>query len=97
VIDRRSMVFDDKPKPKKDSAPKVESKERALTPDDEAYWAGGPRQAEEKQAALPPPAHMQERPGCGCRIEGPASAASGWGFAALALGLLARRSRRQAA
>jgi MYXO-CTERM domain-containing protein len=98
VIDRRSMVFDDKPKAKKDGAPKAEeSKERELTPDDAAYWAGGPREPEEKTAPLPPPAHMQERPGCGCRIQGPAQSAPAWGFAALALGLLARRSRRRAA
>jgi MYXO-CTERM domain-containing protein len=96
VIDRRSMVFDDKPKPKKEGAAKAESKERELTPDDEAYWSGGPKQPEEKQAALPPPAHMQERPGCGCRMQGPASAAPGWGLAGLALGLFARRGRRQA-
>jgi MYXO-CTERM domain-containing protein len=98
VIDRRSMVFEDKPKPKKeDSAAKPESKERELTPDDEAYWAGGPKQPEEKRAALPPPAHLQDRPGCGCRLEGTASVAPAWGFAALALSLLVRRSRRSAA
>jgi MYXO-CTERM domain-containing protein len=97
VIDRRSMVFDDKPKAKKEgSAPKADSKERELTPDDAAFWAGGPKEPEEKRAPLPPPAHMQERPGCGCRIPGPVSAAPGWGFLALALGLLARRGRRQA-
>jgi MYXO-CTERM domain-containing protein len=98
VIDRRSMVFDDKPKAKKDGAPKAaESKERELTPDDPGYWAGGPKQPEEKTAPLPPPAHMQERPGCGCRIQGPTRSAPAWGFAALALGLLVRRGRRQAA
>lgn len=98
VIDRRSMVFEDKPKPKKeDSAPKQESRERELTPDDEAYWAGGPKQPEEKRAPLPPPAHLQDRPGCGCRLEGSTSAAPAWGFVALALSLLARRARAFAA
>jgi MYXO-CTERM domain-containing protein len=98
VIDRRSMVFDDKPKAKKDGPPKAEeSRERELTPDDPGYWAGGPKQSEEKTAPLPPPAHMQERPGCGCRIQGPTPAAPAWGFAALALGLLVRRGRRRAA
>ncbi len=95
VIDRRSMVFEDKPKPKKsDAAPKAEtSQERELTPDDEAFWAGGGKGPEEKQAPLPPPAHLQERPGCGCRVDGSASGSSGFALAALALGLLARRRR----
>jgi MYXO-CTERM domain-containing protein len=94
VIDRRSMVFEDKPKAKKDSAAtKAQSEERELSPDDEAYWAGGPKEPEEKRAPLPPPAHMQERPGCGCRIQGPTTVAPGWGLAALALGLLVRRRR----
>lgn len=97
VIDRRSMVFDDKPKAKKDSSPRAEeSKERELTPDDPGYWAGGPKQSEEKTAPLPPPAHMQERPGCGCRLQGPSDSVSAWGFAGLAFGLLVRRARRQA-
>src|SRR5688572_8614857 len=58
VIDRRSMVFDDKPKEKKEGgdAPKAAAaEERELTPDDDAYWAGGPKTAEEKTAPLPPP------------------------------------------
>lgn len=98
VIDRRSMVFEDKPKPKKDdSAPKAESKERELTPDDEAYWAGGPQRPEEQRAPLPPPAHLQERPGCGCRLDGTTSVAPAWGFAALALSLFVRRARRSPA
>lgn len=95
VIDRRSMVFEDKPRPKKDADAKAAPEEKQLTPDDEAYWAGGPRQPEEKQAALPPPAHLQERPGCGCRLESSASAAQGWGFVALAAALGARRARRR--
>ncbi len=95
VIDRRSMVFDDKPKPKQESgAPKAEDKERELTPDDAAYWAGGPKQPEEKKAPLPPPAHMQERPGCGCRVGGPSTAAPAWALAALGLCLFVRRVRQ---
>jgi MYXO-CTERM domain-containing protein len=95
VIDRRSMVFDDKPKPKKDDgAPKAAAAaERELTPDDPAYWSGGPKQPDEKTAALPPPAHMQDRPGCGCRVGEPSAAAPAWAVAALGLCLLARRRR----
>jgi hypothetical protein len=97
VIDRRSMVFNDKPKEKKDSdANEAAASQAELSPDDEAFWAGGPKQAEEKQAALPPPAHLQERPGCGCRImSSPESSAPGWSFAALGLGLLVRRCTRE--
>jgi MYXO-CTERM domain-containing protein len=96
VIDRRSMVFDDKPKEKKeDKAPKAATQEQELTPDDDAYWAGGPRQAEEKQAPLPPPAHLQDKPGCGCRVGGTSDAAPAWGFVALGLCLLARRAPKR--
>jgi hypothetical protein len=97
VIDRRSMVFNDKPKEKKaGDAKKAAATDTELTPDDEAFWAGGPKQAEEKQAPLPPPAHLQDRPGCGCRIiSSPGSAAPGWSFAALGLGLLVRRCTRE--
>src|SRR5688572_33066845 len=95
VIDRRSMVFDDKPKPKKDEgAPKAAaSEERELTPDDAAFWSGGPRQPEEKTAPLPPPAHLQEKPGCGCRVAAPTANAPAWGLCLLGLCLLARRAR----
>jgi hypothetical protein len=97
VIDRRSMVFEDKPKPKKEAEAKpAASQEEELSPDDPGYWAGGPKEPEEKKSALPPPAHMQERPGCGCRLEGAASPAPAWGFLALAAGLCARRLRRRA-
>jgi hypothetical protein len=96
VIDRRSMVFEEKPKPKKDAEAKAAApEEKELSPDDPGYWAGGPKEAEEKQAPLPPPAHMQERPGCGCRLESSTSAAQGWGFVALAASLCARRFRRR--
>lgn len=93
VIDRRSMVFDDKPKAKKDEAPKAEKPvEKELNPDDPEFWAGGPTQAEEKQSALPPPAHMQERPGCGCRVGEESSAdVSAWALGMLVLGLWGRR------
>lgn len=95
VIDRRSMVFDDKPKPKKDAEAKAaKPEEKELTPDDPGYWAGGPKEPEEKKAPLPPPAHMQERPGCGCRLESSTSTAPGWAFVALAASLCARRARR---
>jgi len=95
VIDRRSMVFDDKPKPKKDDAvaKAAAAEEKELTPDDDAYWAGGPRQPEEKTAPLPPPAHMQEKPGCGCRVGAPGANAPAWGLGLLGLCLLARRAR----
>lgn len=92
VIDRRSVVFEDKPKPKKEAeATAAAPEEKELTPDDAAYWEGGPKEPEEKQAPLPPPAHLQERPGCGCRLASPASAHAGWGMLALAASLLLRR------
>jgi len=95
VIDRRSMVFDDKPKEKKDSAPKeAKPEEKELTPDDDAFWAGGPRQAEEKTAPLPPPAHLQEKPGCGCRVGGASDATPAWALLGLGVCLLARRVRQ---
>lgn len=98
VIDRRSIVFEDKPKAKSDDAPKaLEPQERELTPDDPAYWAGGPTEPEQKRAPLPPPAHMQERPGCGCRLESSTSAAPAWAVVGLAAALLARRARRRGA
>lgn len=93
VIDRRSMVFDDKPKQKKEEAKAAQPEEKELTPDDPAYWSGGPREAEEKQSPLPPPAHMQERPGCGCRVASPERAAPGWGILALFAPLLLLRRR----
>lgn len=97
VIDRRSMVFEDKPKPKKEEPKAQAAEERELTPDDPEYWAGGSKAPEEKQSPLPPPAHMQERPGCGCRVGGASSAGvSGWALALLALGVLGRRRRSAA-
>jgi len=97
VIDRRSMVFDEKAKDKKasEAAPKAAAaEERELTPDDDAYWAGGPKQPEEKTAPLPPPAHLQEKPGCGCRVAGGADGGARVGVLALGLGLALLRARR---
>lgn len=96
VIDRRSVVFDEKPK--KDEKPKTEEAaaptENELSPEDDAFWAGGSRAPEEKTAPLPPPAHLQDRPGCGCRMASPeGSAAAGLALGALALALAARRRR----
>ena len=99
VIDRRSMVFDDKPKDKKPAeaaAPKAGAAEQELTPDDDAYWAGGTRQPEEKTAPLPPPAHLQEKPGCGCRVGGGESGGASVGLLVLGVGLALRRARRRA-
>jgi hypothetical protein len=97
VIDRRSMVFEDKPKPKKEAEAKAAaSTQEELTPDDPGYRSGGPKEPEEKQAPLPPPAHMQDRPGCGCRLESSTWAAQGWGWVALVGALGARRLRRRA-
>ena len=96
VIDRRSMVFDDKPKKKEPEAKAAKPEEKELTPDDAAFWAGGPKQPEEKTAPLPPPAHLQERPGCGCRLTSAASPAHGWAFATLAALFFGRRARRRA-
>jgi len=96
IVDRRSVVFDDKPKekPKKEAAPAPEEKE--LSPEDDAFWAGGPKKPEEKTAALPPPASLQEKPGCGCRLGGEHSQAASLGLMALGLALVTRRARRAA-
>jgi MYXO-CTERM domain-containing protein len=94
IVDRRSVVFDDKPKPKKDDAAATKAQAEAepeLTPDDDAFWAGGSKPPAEKSSPLPPPAHMQDNPACGCRVTGQGSVSSGWALGALALGLLARR------
>jgi MYXO-CTERM domain-containing protein len=93
VIDRRSMVFDEKPKPKAEGSakPAEAAPARELTPDDDAFWAGGSKPPAEKQSPLPPPAHMQDKPGCGCRVGGDGSKASGWALAALGAALVVRR------
>ncbi|MEY2931217.1 MAG: hypothetical protein RL033_1966 [Pseudomonadota bacterium] len=98
VVDRRSVVFDDKPK--KDAKPKTEEAapaEKELSPEDDAFWAGGSRAPDdEKRSPLPPPAHLQEKPGCGCRMAAPQSNTAGVALAALALVLVTRRARRAA-
>lgn len=79
VIDRRSMVIAErKKKPASESGATSKAAEAPeLTPDDDAYWEGGGRDVEGPAAALPPPAHLREKPGCGCRVAGE-SATSGF-------------------
>lgn len=95
IVDRRSVVFDEKPK--QDAKPKTEEAaapaEQELSPEDDAFWAGGSRAPEEKTAPLPPPAHLQDRPGCGCRMAASQSNAACLALGALALVLAARRRR----
>jgi hypothetical protein len=93
VIDRRSMVFDEKKPKKSDDAPAKEAKaeEKELSPEDDAFWAGGKSTPEEKTAPLPPPAHLQDRPGCGCRVGASPSSLSSTLLAALAMCVLLRR------
>jgi hypothetical protein len=98
IVDRRSVVFDDK---KKEDKPKAEAAaapaEQELSPEDDAFWAGGPRNQEEKTAPLPPPAHLQDRPGCGCRLGPQQAGAASWALTGLGLALFARRSRARRA
>jgi len=95
IVDRRSVVFDDKPKEKpKKQAAAPEQKE--LSPEDDAFWAGGPKTPEEKTAPLPPPASLQEKPGCGCRLGSEHSNAASLALTALGLLLVTRRARRSA-
>lgn len=102
VIDRRSMVFDTKnsdEKAKKDreakNAAAEEEFEQRENPDSDEFWSGGPKEAETREEPLPPPAHMQEKPGaCGCAVPGAARDGSGLIPWILALGVLLRRRRR---
>lgn len=96
IVDRRSVVFDDKPKakPKTDPAAAPAPEQKELTPEDEAFWQGGPKNQDEKPKPLPPPASLQEKPGCGCRMGGEHSNSASLGLAALGLALLTRRVRR---
>ena len=98
IVDRRSVVFDEKPK--KDDKPKSEEAaapaEKELSPEDEAFWQGGSSSQEEKTAPLPPPAHLQDRPGCGCRMAAPQASSASLALGALALVLFTRRARRAA-
>lgn len=98
VIDRRSMVIGEKKKPS-GSTKGSEAKAPAppeLTPDDEAYWEGGARDVEGPGDALPPPAHLRKKPGCGCRVgESPSrGAAQVVPFSLAALWWLRRRGSR---
>lgn len=70
VLDRRSMDFSaPKSEPKKEEEVPKAAAEAALTPEDDAFWQGGQAASAEPRAALPPPAHLAERPGgCGCRV-----------------------------
>ena len=101
VIDRRAMVFggEKKKEDKKEKDEAAKPTAREYSPDDPAYWEGGPTEPAPKEEELPPPASMKDRPGgCGCRVVGQdADAASRphWGIALL-LGvcLLLRRTQR---
>lgn len=96
VIDRRAMVFSDEKKPKKEEAKTEEpQKAREYSPDDPAYWEGGPKEPAAKEEDRPPPASMREG-GCGCRVSD--ASVSNAGLAALlligiCLGLRRRASR----
>ncbi len=101
VIDRRSMVFDTSKadaKKKKDKEAEnqaaIDEYEQRENPDSEEFWAGGPEEPEAEEDPLPPPAHMQEKPGaCGCRVVGESRAPAGLGWLGLLLGLaFVRRS-----
>lgn len=96
VVDRRAMVFSDKKKEAPSSAATGEQKpvKRELSPDDPEYWAGGKNKPAPEDKPLPPPASLQDKPGaCGCRVVGETNRgrAGAVAFAALALGLIARR------
>lgn len=100
VVDRRSMVFKGKEEPDEDEDDsgldmgEPEPKERKLTPEDDAFWAGGPTEDEDTDT----PQTIKEKPGgCGCRTSpgsGPESALS---LLAFALGAAALGRRRAAA
>ncbi len=100
VIDRRSMDFSSGSKKKKKEDKPAESQEdeydASKDPNSEEYWESGPTEPERGDEPLPPPAHMQEKPGaCGCRVAGERTPGSDLGIAAilLALGMVVRRAR----
>ncbi len=97
VIDRRAMDFSEQKKPKKEEkaeeAPKQTARE--YSPDDPAYWEGGPKEPAAKEDDRPPPASMREG-GCGCRMVDAGGGSSAGLAVALLLGLcvgMRRRSR----
>ncbi len=99
VVDRRSIVFDEGKKKEKSApaaAADTKPRERELTPQDDAYWAGGTQAPAEPDAPLPPPAHLQEKPGCGCRVAGAGGSPSVVALGMLPLALLLRRRGRRA-
>ena len=95
VVDRRSMVFEGKKKKKKEEPKDYQSQENQLSPEDEAFWEGGPTEAETEEEEAPPPQSMQEKPGaCGCRLhDSPAPPPLSLAGLGLLAGLLYRRRR----
>ena len=95
VIDRRAIVFSGEKKKEKakegDDEKKDEPKKKELTPDDPAYWEGGPKNTEKQEQVEP-------KGGCGCRASGSGlgTDALGAGATAMLLGLgrLRRRTRK---
>ena len=93
VIDRRSIVFSGKKKKKKEEPKEEQPVARELSPDDPAFWEGGPTESEEDEEY---PGEINEKPGgCGCRL---GAAGTGGGAATLLLagfiGAFAARRRR---
>ena len=95
VIDRRSMVFAEKKKKKAQEATPAwqEEYDPKTDPENDEFWEGGPTEPE-KKPTLPPPAHMQEKPG-GCIVKAAGKGDSGatWIVAGVAALVLARRRR----
>lgn len=96
VIDRRSISFDPTKKKEKKELTAEEKAEMEDPPDpnSDEFWAGGPSEPDNPDdPALPPPAHMQERP-CACRVPGGAGQSSGWLSALAVLGVAWALRRR---
>jgi hypothetical protein len=94
VIDRRAIVFSGekkKEKAKEGDDEKKEEKKKELSPDDPAYWEGGPKNTEKQEQVEP-------KGGCGCRAGGSSLGANALGMGAaatlLGLGRLRRRARK---
>lgn len=94
IIDRRSMVFtgNEKKKKKEDeedmSESEAEPEKRELTPEDDAYWAGGPTEDG------PPP--IEEKPGgCGCRLGATTGPSVPWSLGVVGAGVVLAVSRRR--